>query len=216
MKTGLTVVFVALALGLLAGRFAAPVWEMINSQLQGAHYLYVTQNPELLERHRQSKANQIGWDSLLPEAEKKVLRKYQNSLLLDPETQILKSIQASNDSAYLNAIYSMNTVEDLIGEFITIPGYIVPIELDDERKVSSFFLVPYFGACLHYPPPAPNQMIYMRLTHSIPMPDINLAYSVSGVLNTALFEDLLGTSAYSLELITMEAYSGQPDDFRQH
>lgn len=38
----------------------------------------------------------------------------------------------------------------------------VPLEFGDDETVVSFFLVPYFGACLHLPPPPPNQIIYVE------------------------------------------------------
>ena len=39
-----------------------------------------------------------------------------------------------------------------------IPGFITPIEMDG-TKVTKFFLVPTAGACIHTPPPPPNQII---------------------------------------------------------
>jgi hypothetical protein len=41
----------------------------------------------------------------------------------------------------------------------------VPLE-DDADEVTEFILVPFAGACIHVPPPPPNQMIYVKLTHN--------------------------------------------------
>ena len=48
------------------------------------------------------------------------------------------------------------------GKLVKIPGFIVPLE-DYEEEGAEFLLVPYFGACVHTPPPPPNQMVYVRM-----------------------------------------------------
>ena len=52
-------------------------------------------------------------------------------------------------------------VEKLDGTRIRIPGYLLPLEVSD-TKVTEFLLVPYVGACIHVPPPPPNQIIYVK------------------------------------------------------
>ena len=49
---------------------------------------------------------------------------------------------------------------DLNDEDVRIPGFIVPLEYKESEIVTRFLLVPYFGACIHEPPPPPNQTIY--------------------------------------------------------
>jgi hypothetical protein len=41
-----------------------------------------------------------------------------------------------------------------------VPGYMVPLE-DNLEEVTEFLLVPYPGACLHVPPPPPNQIVHV-------------------------------------------------------
>lgn len=50
---------------------------------------------------------------------------------------------------------------DLNGAFIKIPGYIIPFD-QTNLGVTSFILVPYVGACIHTPPPPPNQLIFVE------------------------------------------------------
>ncbi len=45
---------------------------------------------------------------------------------------------------------------------VAIPGFMVPLE-DDADQVTEFLLVPFAGACIHVPPPPPNQMVYVKL-----------------------------------------------------
>ena len=44
------------------------------------------------------------------------------------------------------------------GQLVRVPGYIVPLE-DFQAQTSRFLLVPYVGACIHSPPPPPNQIV---------------------------------------------------------
>ncbi|MCE2901830.1 MAG: DUF3299 domain-containing protein [Gemmatimonas sp.] len=50
----------------------------------------------------------------------------------------------------------------LKGRRVRIPGFIVPLE-DFQERAKEFLLVPYFGACVHTPPPPPNQMVFVKL-----------------------------------------------------
>ena len=50
--------------------------------------------------------------------------------------------------------------EELDGKPVRIPGYLLPLEFDGD-KVSEFLLVPYVGACIHTPPPPPNQIVHV-------------------------------------------------------
>lgn len=53
-------------------------------------------------------------------------------------------------------------LEVFIGQEVKIPGFMVPLE-DFAREVSEFLLVPYVGACIHMPPPPPNQLVYVKM-----------------------------------------------------
>jgi uncharacterized protein len=53
-------------------------------------------------------------------------------------------------------------LKDLVGEKVRIPGFVVPLD-DDIESYSEFLLVPTAKACVHVPPPPPNQMIFVRM-----------------------------------------------------
>jgi hypothetical protein len=53
-------------------------------------------------------------------------------------------------------------VEELNGKRVRMPGYLLPLEVEGTR-VTEFFLVPYVGACIHVPPPPPNQIVHVKL-----------------------------------------------------
>lgn len=48
------------------------------------------------------------------------------------------------------------------GKTARVPGFMVPLE-DDNDQVSEFLLVPYVGACVHTPPPPPNQIVHVKM-----------------------------------------------------
>jgi hypothetical protein len=52
------------------------------------------------------------------------------------------------------------TNEELIGQSVRIPGYLLPLEIKDQKAVE-FLLVPTVGACIHTPTPPPNQMVHV-------------------------------------------------------
>jgi hypothetical protein len=57
-------------------------------------------------------------------------------------------------------------VEELDGQRIRMPGYVLPLEFEGTHVIE-FLLVPYVGACIHVPPPPPNQIIHVRVDKGI-------------------------------------------------
>lgn len=57
-------------------------------------------------------------------------------------------------------------LEQLNNKQIKIPGFMVPLE-DDMKKVKEFLLVPTPQACIHVPPPPPNQMVYVIMKEGV-------------------------------------------------
>lgn len=53
-------------------------------------------------------------------------------------------------------------VPELDGKQVKLPGYLLPLEFD-QKKVTEFLLVPWFGACIHTPPPPPNQIVFVTI-----------------------------------------------------
>lgn len=49
----------------------------------------------------------------------------------------------------------------LNGTLIRLPGYLLPLEYSG-KDVTEFLLVPWVGACIHTPPPPPNQIVHVK------------------------------------------------------
>jgi hypothetical protein len=56
-------------------------------------------------------------------------------------------------------------VDELDGRRVRIPGYLLPLDISG-AKVTEFLLVPYIGACIHVPPPPPNQIVYVKVAEN--------------------------------------------------
>lgn len=203
-------------LGVLSAQYMPPAWQFLQQHLFPARDLYLSGDQSLQQRFTNEPAQPVSWQALLPEQEKQVLSQYQGNQGGSLVEQITRSITASTDENYRAAMYSTNIVEDLLDKTVAMSGFIVPLDVTEDRRVRSFFLVPYFGACIHYPPPPPNQIIFVRAPEDFPPVDINQAYTLTGILQNGLYEDMIGTSAYQLSLFKMNPFSGEPDDFRQH
>jgi uncharacterized protein len=88
-----------------------------------------------------------------------------------------------------------------IGQKIRIAGYVVPLDAVRNQK-REFLLVPYFGACIHVPPPPANQIILIRPTNSSKIKKIPESMSVvwvEGKLQEARVPTSAGVSGYALE-----------------
>ena len=91
-----------------------------------------------------------------------------------------------------------SVVEEYNGQTVRVPGFIVPLEYEGE-SVTEFFLVPYFGACLHNPPPPPNQIIYVATESSVEVSSIYEPFWVEGLLETKQTGNEIATAAYTMQ-----------------
>jgi hypothetical protein len=84
-------------------------------------------------------------------------------------------------STYIAEIERRNGLIDdkMDGRFVRLAGYVLPLEFN-EAGVDEFLLVPYVGACIHVPPPPPNQIVYVRLNHTINADDLYRPVWVTG------------------------------------
>jgi hypothetical protein len=89
-------------------------------------------------------------------------------------------------------------VPGLNGQEVTISGFMVPLLFDADR-VSQFLLVPYAGACIHVPPPPPNQIILVDSAEPVEASGMLEAVTVTGILHVADLRLELAQVAYTLD-----------------
>jgi hypothetical protein len=96
---------------------------------------------------------------------------------------------------------------------VAIAGYLLPLDFDPNGS-REFLLVPYVGACIHVPPPPPNQVVYLKTAEPHQMTDLFEAVVASGkmkvepVMKDLSFMDGASTveSSYSLTAERLEPY----------
>nr|WP_083443454.1 DUF3299 domain-containing protein [Aeromonas tecta] len=131
----------------------------------------------------------IDWDVLIPEGEK----------LLPPP-------QVSHDGNLASVPQPVGGVnKKLDNQELRIPGFVVPLE-GDAKKVTAFLLVPYFGACIHVPPPPTNQVIYVSYPKGAPVDDLWDAIWVKGKMRTISSSHEMATASYSMEATDVSVY----------
>ncbi len=108
--------------------------------------------------------------------------------------------------AYYNALESTNIKAEYDSKNIRIAGFVVPVEFGEDQRITEFFLVPYFGACIHLPPPPPNQIIYVKYPKGLLIDALYDPFWVEGQLNTEVIENDLATSAYALAADGIKPY----------
>lgn len=96
---------------------------------------------------------------------------------------------------------------DLDGTEVRLPGFGVPLDGDDEY-VREFLLVPYFGACIHSPPPPRNQIVLVKMKgRGVPLDVAFDAMWLQGTLKVSSQDTEYGTAGYVLEGDSAEVYT---------
>lgn len=162
----------------------------------------------------------IMWEDLMPEgSEEALIREYEEfyamlekryaantTSLVDADPYA--RIEEGSDLDFMPQLGNFETVEALDGVLIRMPGYVVPFDFKTDSTHREFLFVPYMGACIHTPPPPPNQIIFVRADPAIKVDDIWAPYWIEGTLQTEKTENDLGNTAYSLSMTRIEDYDG--------
>lgn len=167
-------------------------------------------------------AELISWEDLMPDGEDEILAELYAQFFAEQENLLQTQIplsEAANEQADLlsridegsaedtmEQIGTYNVVEELNGKKVRLPGYVVPLDFNASFEYNVFLLVPYFGACLHTPPPPPNQIVFVTSEALAKVENINDPVWVEGHLKTGQFGSELGNSAYELTLSKLEPY----------
>ena len=160
----------------------------------------------------------ILWEDLMPEgSEEELMRQYEEfyamlekryaanaTTLADADPYA--GIAEGSEFDFMPQLGTFDTVEELDGEDVRIPGYVVPFDFDSKARHTEFLFVPYMGACIHTPPPPPNQIIFIRAEPAVQIDDIWTPYWIEGTLKTETTENDLGNTAYAMSMSKIEPY----------
>lgn len=97
-------------------------------------------------------------------------------------------------------------VATLNDQHIRLPGYIVPLEVSEEGRTTEFLLVPYFGACIHTPPPPSNQILLGRAEKPFTGLRTMEAIWVYGRLEIERAPSAMGVAGYTMRVAKVEKY----------
>lgn len=145
----------------------------------------------------------IEWEALVPEGwdPLKGLRGMQNlGTLEDSNPKVLEAMREMRrvwDNAPTN--------DKLDGAAIRLPGYVVPLE-QVKGELKEFLLVPYFGACIHSPPPPANQIVHILLDKPVKGFRSMDTVWVSGTLSTFRQDLAMGASGYRMKAAVVDRY----------
>ena len=89
-------------------------------------------------------------------------------------------------------------VHELDGSDVRLAGYIVPLSMDAEQRIDEFLLVPYFGACIHVPPPPPNQVVYVTTADGLDAARVHMAWVIQGQMRVMTHRSSLADAGYTI------------------
>ena len=154
----------------------------------------------------------IDWNDLMPDPWVKEMTKEMAALgkmsyLQDNSEEANKAM-----GAIRKKLDEAPIVKTQINKKVRLPGYAVPLDAERSEK-REFLLVPYFGACIHTPPPPANQIVLVRPTAQSKikkMPESMDVLWVEGELKEGRVNTSQGVSGYLLEAVSIAPYEVKP------
>ncbi len=153
--------------------------------------------PKTKPKQKPGEVMELDWSDLLPENE----RSHYSASAPPPQHGPLGE---GGPPAVQKLTTTFN--EDVADIVIRMPGFLVPIGTVRNGSITEFLLVPYVGACIHVPPPPPNQMVYVTSASGIDADAIHEAYWVTGKMRIENRTTALGTAAYAVTATKVERY----------
>ena len=130
---------------------------------------------------------EIFWEDLIPQG----------------HVQIDTQAQANHEGSEQNWVQpdlDAPVVKALDGQSVSLPGFVVLLEGDSEL-ITEFLLVPYFGACIHVPPPPPNQLVHVTIKGGVPIDSLYDAIVVTGVIKTQTWSGEIAQVGYQMQAV---------------
>ena len=145
---------------------------------------------------------EIAWEALVP-ADWDPMKAFKALDLATLKDSDPKAMEAMDQ---LKQAWNNAPVEPKMnGQRVRVPGFVVPLGTDLDR-VREFLLVPYFGACIHVPPPPANQMIHVFPKKPLKNAQIMGPIWIQGILETATSTTSFGGVGYRMKADGVEPY----------
>lgn len=140
-------------------------------------------------------SEEIDWLELMPAEDLKLLESM-------PEV----THEGDGPAALPDEIMTGRVVDEMEGKSGRIPGFVVPLETTDDMRITEFFLVPYYGACIHVPPPPPNQIIHVKYEEGFELEALYDPVWIEGELKIEKTENDVASSSYSIVAKSVTPY----------
>ena len=156
------------------------------------------------EHVKQVVCREVEWEELVPTSwrPEEIFDKLDLGRFSDNDPRANKALEAFNE-AWRNAPAN----QALQGQCIKIPGFVVPLDWENDAQLKEFLLVPYFGACIHVPPPPANQIIYIKTDSPLKgIRSMDAVWVYGSVTVERNDSGYMGTSSYSMTPDKVEIY----------
>lgn len=150
---------------------------------------------------------ELTWEEMVPPGYRPqdIMAKFQDELsrMQDGDPAAME-LYARMQEEFMNAPIN----EELDAQTIKLPGFIAPLEYQD-GLITEFLLVPYFGACIHVPPPPPNQTVHIITAegNAIELKDSYNPIWVSGRLIAEGMTTDIGVAGYRIQEAVITPYT---------
>ena len=150
---------------------------------------------------------ELDWEALIPPEWRpdKLMADYKVDDLADDDPraqELMDKLQALWQQAPV--------IPELDGKRVRLPGFVVPLEADSEA-MGEFLLVPYYGACIHVPPPPANQTVHVVTAKGGEYHGgLFDTVWVNGILKVERLSNELGDAGYRIDAVLVEPYEGEP------
>jgi hypothetical protein len=170
--------------------------------------LAITASPGPARAQASSAATKdTSWEELMPKGWDPMAgfkRTPQMSMLNDSDPRVLEMMRE------LREVWdAAPTRPELDGKPVQLSGYIVPLE-QSRGELREFLLVPYFGACIHTPPPPANQIVHVMPAQGGKGLRSMDVVTVRGALRTQRTDSAMGASGYRIDAAKVELYTPLP------
>lgn len=148
-------------------------------------------------------AEELNWDTLIPTdwQPETLVNQYDADNLTDDDPRA-KELLGKLKRLWAEA----PVVPELDGKPVRLPGFVMPLETDGTR-ISEFPLVPYYGACIHVPPPPANQTVHIRLPPELAFEGQTFdTVWVTGTLRVTPTNSELADAGYRIEATGVAPY----------
>ncbi|NBF03328.1 DUF3299 domain-containing protein [Pseudomonas sp. Fl5BN2] len=124
-------------------------------------------------------------------------------------SQMSNALSAESAPAAKQDLPNAPVVKSLDGKSVRLPGYIVPLEVNEEGRTTDFLLVPYFGACIHVPPPPSNQIVHVTSKVGVKLDELYQPYWIEGDMQVKPSSSELADAGYQMTAQKIYVYELQ-------